>query len=583
MSKNNRKTKGFQFIVSIVVLWSVFGFVRPVFADLPVVRTELTHGNWGSVYGDRIDNNELPYTRQWALSMDVASPDTVTGPRSEFHSTRSFTDFDPYPTLFTPPSTYIWDYPDRSLTGPGQSTGFQWIDLTEGGVIASPGLTGIRNVNNPLLLDDVTTQTMDFTLKFVHPFEPGINKVDVKLGTFPWDQYIVEESILLQSNVSGWSNNGDGWWSINPNDIVVGTSYNFQVQIRCTKRPWYSGIAVYHKPQAYVQTSEWNNLPDVNGPNTVTIHPEGETAYYQLNESVKWNRSTSLNRQDISLETVSVLLDDSDPEVNAIELDYGKEYNPVGTYIGHSFGINVEGKNIVAAEVTTPTGRTWPLEIEEDEIGWYDAEFLTPADLTALGIVEGTYNFTFHGLFGSTITASVNMTFDTPTQSPNITYPHHWDEDVNIPLTVSWEPVQDTNINTVVVGIENEDEDYEFYTELPSDQNSCPVSDVPSYDSINCYVVFANRQTGQTPEGIEWFTYGYSLQSIHFTSGTFRGDFDDDGDVDFYDFAAITEAWLSEAGQPNWNPVCDISKPKDNIINWSDFAVFAQDWLAGVE
>ncbi|MGD0785888.1 MAG: hypothetical protein ABR969_08745 [Sedimentisphaerales bacterium] len=581
MEKRSNTAQKVQVIIFIVFSFTIFLSAQQAFGALPIVSVELTHGNWIYVNGDSINNNNVPCERKWALSMNVESPDTVTGSRVEFHSTRPFTDFGSCPTLFTPPSTYIWDYPDRSLTGPGQSTGFQWIELTEGGFIASPGFTGIRNVNNPLLLDDVTTQIIDFTLKFVHSFEPGINNVSVKLGTFPQSQYIVEESILLQNNVSGWSNNGDGWWSINPNNIVLDTNYIFQAHIGCVKRSQYSGIAVYHKPQAYVQTGEWNNLPGVNGPNTVTIHPEGETAYYQLNESVEWNRSTSLNRQDMSLGMISLPLYDSNPEVNAIELYYGKEYNAAGEYVGHSFSVNVVGRNVIAAEVTTPTGRTWPLEIDEDWIGWDNAEFLTPADLTALGIVEGTYNFAFHGLLGSTITTSVNMTFDTPTQSPNITYPHHWDKDVNIPLTVSWEPVQDTSINTIMIELENENGDWDFYAELPPGQSSCPVSDVPPYDGIYCDVVFANRQTGQTPEGIEWSAYGYSLQSILFTSGTFRGDFDGDEDVDYYDLAAMSDAWLSQPGDFNWNPDCDISEPKDNIINFSDFAVFAQSWLAG--
>lgn len=579
MNKNSRKTKAFQFvIISIAILWLVFGSSTSALADLPVVSTALAHGNWTHLCGDRIDNNELPYEHQWMLQMSVASPDTVTGPRFEFHSARSFAEFSPYPTLFTPPSTYIWDYPDRSLA---TNQGPLNLNPVDGGIVARPGFTAVRNVNNPLLLNDITIQIMDFTLKFEEPLAPGINNVGVHLGTFVTEQSIVEESLLWQNNVPGWSNNGNGQWSINPSSILVGTNYNFQVQIQCTKRPQYSGIAIYHKPETFVLTAEWNNLSDVNGPNTVIMHPEGETAYFQLNQSVKWHRSTSLNRQDIFLETVSVPVYDSEPDVNTIELVYIKEYNAAGEYVGHSFNANAEGKNIVAAEVTTPTGRTWPLEIDEDWMGW-DTDYLTTADSTALGIVEGTYSFAFHGLLGNTITTSVNMTFDTPTQSPHITYPHHWDEDVNLPLTVSWEPVEDDLVNSIVVMLEDE-EDFEFFTMLMPDQNSYLVSDVPSYDSITCEVAFANVQTGQTPSGIEWVIGNLTAQSIHFTSGTFSGDFDGDGDVDFRDFAIIARAWLSNNGDPDWNPACDISEPEDSIIDWSDLTVFTQDWLAGVK
>jgi len=276
-NSNNRITKGFQVIITIALLWSAFGFSKLAFAELPVVNAELAHGNWIDFYGDSIDDNKLPGKRQWMLQMNVQSSDIVTGPRFEFHSTRSFAELNPYPTLFTPPSTYIWDYPDRSLTLN------QWYlnpAPVDGGVIASPGFTAVRSVNNSLLLNDITTQIMDFTLKFEKPLSPGINNVYVRLGTFVPGQSIIEESVLSQNDVLGWSNNGDGSWSINPNNIIVGTSYNFQVNIQCTKRPQYSGTAIYHKPQAFVLTAEWNNLPDVNGPNTVIIHPEGEAAYY---------------------------------------------------------------------------------------------------------------------------------------------------------------------------------------------------------------------------------------------------------------------------------------------------------------
>ncbi len=57
------------------------------------------------------------------------------------------------------------------------------------------------------------------------------------------------------------------------------------------------------------------------------------------------------------------------------------------------------------------------------------------------------------------------------------------------------------------------------------------------------------------------------------------GDFDQDCDVDIYDFAAMASAWLSQSGDSNWDPVCDISGIGDGIVNELDFAVLAQHWL----
>ena len=56
-------------------------------------------------------------------------------------------------------------------------------------------------------------------------------------------------------------------------------------------------------------------------------------------------------------------------------------------------------------------------------------------------------------------------------------------------------------------------------------------------------------------------------------------DLDYNGRVDMADYAIFAQAWMSQPGQANWNPACDISNPKDNIIDWKDLAVFAENWL----
>ena len=51
--------------------------------------------------------------------------------------------------------------------------------------------------------------------------------------------------------------------------------------------------------------------------------------------------------------------------------------------------------------------------------------------------------------------------------------------------------------------------------------------------------------------------------------------------VDFDDFAIFGLAWRSEQGDGNWNPDCDISDPKDSVIDELDLVVFVDNWLAG--
>jgi len=49
--------------------------------------------------------------------------------------------------------------------------------------------------------------------------------------------------------------------------------------------------------------------------------------------------------------------------------------------------------------------------------------------------------------------------------------------------------------------------------------------------------------------------------------------------IDCSTLGVFTSAWLSDPNDGNWNSACDISLPADNIINFLDFAVFAQNWL----
>ena len=70
----------------------------------------------------------------------------------------------------------------------------------------------------------------------------------------------------------------------------------------------------------------------------------------------------------------------------------------------------------------------------------------------------------------------------------------------------------------------------------------------------------------------------YPLLSWQFN----KGDFTCPDGVNFVDYAVLGLAWGSEQGDGNWNPVCDISDPNDNIIDNLDFDVFSDNWLEGL-
>ena len=56
-------------------------------------------------------------------------------------------------------------------------------------------------------------------------------------------------------------------------------------------------------------------------------------------------------------------------------------------------------------------------------------------------------------------------------------------------------------------------------------------------------------------------------------------DFNEDFTVDFADYAGLSEAWSTQAGDVGWDLEYDISDPPDNVIDMRDMAAFAENWL----
>ena len=59
------------------------------------------------------------------------------------------------------------------------------------------------------------------------------------------------------------------------------------------------------------------------------------------------------------------------------------------------------------------------------------------------------------------------------------------------------------------------------------------------------------------------------------------GDFEPDGDVDFVDFVELASAWLSHTDDGNYNQLCNMNNPPDNIVDVLDLEVFSEHWLFG--
>ncbi len=60
---------------------------------------------------------------------------------------------------------------------------------------------------------------------------------------------------------------------------------------------------------------------------------------------------------------------------------------------------------------------------------------------------------------------------------------------------------------------------------------------------------------------------------------TSLGDIQNDGSVNLKDFSIISGAWRSTKPAPAWNPLCDISLPRDDCIDIKDLTVLLKYWL----
>jgi hypothetical protein len=85
-----------------------------------------------------------------------------------------------------------------------------------------------------------------------------------------------------------------------------------------------------------------------------------------------------------------------------------------------------------------------------------------------------------------------------------------------------------------------------------------------------------------TPEGVKighTDNHGDPAASVYPPSLAFTapivGDITGNGCVDLADYARISAAWLSEPGDGNWDPACDISTPFD-LIDTADLSLLTE-------
>lgn len=62
------------------------------------------------------------------------------------------------------------------------------------------------------------------------------------------------------------------------------------------------------------------------------------------------------------------------------------------------------------------------------------------------------------------------------------------------------------------------------------------------------------------------------------------GDFDNNGSVDLYDYAAIAYSWNSSPADENWNAECNLNNTggSENVIDFADLLIFLNNWLPSI-
>jgi len=88
-----------------------------------------------------------------------------------------------------------------------------------------------------------------------------------------------------------------------------------------------------------------------------------------------------------------------------------------------------------------------------------------------------------------------------------------------------------------------------------------------------------NRLTRSVSEAGSENNYSYDALGNRLTltvQVNVPADFDHDGDVDWADLAVFMASWLTQRGQPGYNPACDFND--DGIVNFRDYTVFANEW-----
>lgn len=298
--------------------------------------------------------------------------------------------------------------------------------------------------------------------------------------------------------------------------------------------------------------------------------------------------------------------------------------------INYIFSLELGSMNVVSGTLTTPDNKVYALESEEDgEFGLWFA-YASDTELIAKGFTNGTYTLTLNGPTGQTSVQQVDLAGQYPNELPVgdkvIT------TTVQTNPTLAWQGVTDANVNAVHFGFEGmemeEEEEQLWMSDLSSRTSWTPVGDLTP-GAYGWEVDFAIAQMGMLPSGGEFIT-GYLSGSefnlnilaaagdrnfdgqtdaldidkvfANIGKGVSQWDINDDGTVDqadvdelvgnilgcrygdtnldyavdFLDFQALLNNWISQGGA--WS-TGDFTG--DRVVDFVDFQQLLNNWSPG--
>jgi len=123
---------------------------------------------------------------------------------------------------------------------------------------------------------------------------------------------------------------------------------------------------------------------------------------------------------------------------------------------------------------------------------------------------------------------------------------------------------------------------YEILIENYAIEQTLDFGDVDDDEIDELITGFSLRYPPDDPNGT-YKTVFYNIFEENFKPVSYPGDFDDDGNVDFLDFALLANHWLCTGGLQCWDPLYDISCPTDDKIDLMDLKRFVDYWLKDME